>query len=127
MEGKERGSRRWDRGRGDPRRWGGGDERDKEMGAIGQFTVQGGEKGALERGKITEARRRGKALSLQTARSPSTLPHPPSAMAEERGREARKEAEAAVTLETEPGRWVRGDWKEEGYRLATSPSTRRGG
>ena len=82
---------------------GGGDERDKEMGAIGQFTVQGGEKGALERGKITEARRRGKALSLQTARSPSTLPHPPSAMAEERGREARKEAEAAVTLETEPG------------------------
>lgn len=102
----------------------GGNQRDKEMGTRGQVTVQGGEKGALEGGRITGTGKRQKAPSLQTAPSPSTLT---AAMAEEGGREAEKEAEAAVTLETEPGRWVRGDRKDEGCSPATSPSTRRGG
>lgn len=83
-------------------------KRDKEMGLQDRLQSKAGRK-EPERGKITESGRKGKAPSLQTAPSPSTLPHPPSAMAEEKGREAREEAEAAVTLETEPGRWVRGD------------------
>lgn len=84
-------------------------KRDKEMGLQDRLQSRAGRKEPEREGRSRNLRERGKAPSLQTAPSPSTLPHPPSAMAEERGREAREEAEAAVTLETEPGRWVRGD------------------
>lgn len=84
-------------------------KRDKEMRLQDSLQSRAGRKEPEREGRSRNQGERGKAPSLQTAPSPSTLPHSPSAMAEEKGRKARKEAEAAVTLETEPGRWVRGD------------------
>lgn len=80
---------------------GGKNGRVKEMGNGGQVTDQSGGKGAWEEGEMIGPRRGGR-CHLSSSPRPSILP---AATTEEGGREAGEEAEAAVTLETEPKRW----------------------
>lgn len=91
---------------------GGKNERDKETGTRGQVTDQDGEKGTGEEGEIAGPGKRGRLHRSTAPNLPASLQQQ---LRKEEG-EAGEEAKAAVTLETEPGRWVRGDRKDEGLQ-----------